>query len=202
MQTAASRFTKMLQADFSLCTLECFAALRLSSFLKTSRLLASWWVREPASPPSGASGSRDSTTGNTKVGCLNGLCAGCSAPLAPPTSSSLPDCPAGVESCPMILVFGCRQSEMDHIYKEETIQARNKGVFKELFSVYSREPGKPKVANKGTTHNPSLPSFLHPFISTARSSNAPQFSRRAEDGGPVRSSRVKPGDSPLQFART
>lgn len=45
----------------------------------------------------------------------------------------------------MILVFGCRQSEMDHIYKEETIQAKNKEVFKELYTVYSREPGKPKV---------------------------------------------------------
>ncbi|XP_077456811.1 nitric oxide synthase 1 isoform X2 [Stigmatopora argus] len=50
----------------------------------------------------------------------------------------------GVESRPMILVFGCRQSEMDHIYKEETIQARNKEVFKELYTAYSREPGKPK----------------------------------------------------------
>uniref|UniRef100_A0A672YJZ9 Nitric oxide synthase n=1 Tax=Sphaeramia orbicularis TaxID=375764 RepID=A0A672YJZ9_9TELE len=50
----------------------------------------------------------------------------------------------GIESCPMILVFGCRQSEMDHIYKEETIQAKNKEVFKELYTAYSREPGKPK----------------------------------------------------------
>lgn len=50
-----------------------------------------------------------------------------------------------MESCPMILVFGCRQSEMDHIYKEETIQAKNKEVFKELITAYSREPGKPKV---------------------------------------------------------
>uniref|UniRef100_H3C394 Nitric oxide synthase n=1 Tax=Tetraodon nigroviridis TaxID=99883 RepID=H3C394_TETNG len=50
----------------------------------------------------------------------------------------------GIESCPMILVFGCRQSEIDHIYKEETIQAKNKNVFKELYTAYSREPGKPK----------------------------------------------------------
>uniref|UniRef100_A0A8C2ZXP7 Nitric oxide synthase n=1 Tax=Cyclopterus lumpus TaxID=8103 RepID=A0A8C2ZXP7_CYCLU len=50
----------------------------------------------------------------------------------------------GLEPCPMILVFGCRQSEMDHIYKEETIQAKNKGVFKELYTAYSREPDKPK----------------------------------------------------------
>ncbi|XP_057214123.1 nitric oxide synthase, brain [Triplophysa rosa] len=50
----------------------------------------------------------------------------------------------GLKACPMILVFGCRQSQIDHIYKEETIQARNKGVFKELYTAYSREPGKPK----------------------------------------------------------
>lgn len=53
--------------------------------------------------------------------------------------------PQGIKSCPMILVFGCRQSEMDHIYKEETLQAKNKDVFKELYAAYSREPGKPKV---------------------------------------------------------
>ncbi|XP_072288550.1 nitric oxide synthase 1 [Eucyclogobius newberryi] len=50
----------------------------------------------------------------------------------------------GIESCPMILVFGCRQSEIDHIYKEETIQAKNRNIFKELYAAYSREPGKPK----------------------------------------------------------
>lgn len=49
-----------------------------------------------------------------------------------------------IESCPMTLVFGCRQSEMDHIYKEETIQAKNKQAFKELYAAYSREPDKPK----------------------------------------------------------
>ncbi|TNN35933.1 Nitric oxide synthase, brain [Liparis tanakae] len=50
----------------------------------------------------------------------------------------------GVQPSPMLLVFGCRQSEVDHIYKEETIQAKNKGVFKELYTAYSREPEKPK----------------------------------------------------------
>ncbi|KAG7260687.1 hypothetical protein CRUP_021501 [Coryphaenoides rupestris] len=50
----------------------------------------------------------------------------------------------GMESGPLVLVFGCRQSQMDHIYKEETIQAKNKEVFKELYTAYSREPGKPK----------------------------------------------------------
>ncbi|KAJ3603901.1 hypothetical protein NHX12_028642 [Muraenolepis orangiensis] len=50
----------------------------------------------------------------------------------------------GLESGSLVLVFGCRQSQMDHIYKEETIQAKNKEVFKELYTAYSREPGKPK----------------------------------------------------------
>ncbi|XP_035386188.1 nitric oxide synthase, brain [Electrophorus electricus] len=50
----------------------------------------------------------------------------------------------GIKSCPMILVFGCRQSQMDHIYREETIQAKNKEVFEELYTAYSREPGRPK----------------------------------------------------------
>uniref|UniRef100_A0A674ILK7 Nitric oxide synthase n=1 Tax=Terrapene triunguis TaxID=2587831 RepID=A0A674ILK7_9SAUR len=50
----------------------------------------------------------------------------------------------GSEPCPMILVFGCRQSKIDHIYKEETLLAKNKGIFKELYTAYSREPDKPK----------------------------------------------------------
>lgn len=154
---------KQVQTVSSLCTLQCVLALGPSSFPKTSRLLVSWWVQEQASPPSGASGSRDSTTGNTKVGCQYGV-GGVSAhsPPHPTPSISHPESShclslAGVELCPMILVFGCRQSEMDHIYQEETIQARNKGVFKELYTVYSREPGKPKVACQGTANNPSLP---------------------------------------------
>lgn len=60
---------------------------------------------------------------------------------------------SGIVSCPMILVFGCRQSEVDHIYKEETIQAKNKEVFKELYAAYSREPDKPKV---GALNHPLL----------------------------------------------
>lgn len=163
----------MVQTVSPLCTLECVLALRPSSFPRTSRLLASWWVLEQASPPLGASGSRDSMIENTKVGCQYGV-GGVSANSPPQPLTPQPQLPlnlpslkpivalnclrhAGVELCPMILVFGCRQSEMDHIYKEETIQAKNKGVFKELYTVYSREPGKPKVACQGSTQNPSLP---------------------------------------------
>ncbi|XP_053556478.1 nitric oxide synthase, brain isoform X2 [Bombina bombina] len=50
----------------------------------------------------------------------------------------------GLKPCPMILVFGCRESKIDHIYKEEALLAKSKGVFKELFTAYSREPNKPK----------------------------------------------------------
>lgn len=45
----------------------------------------------------------------------------------------------------MVLVFGCRQSRIDHIYKEETLFAKSQGVFRELYTAYSREPDKPKV---------------------------------------------------------
>lgn len=47
----------------------------------------------------------------------------------------------------MVLVFGCRQSRIDHIYKEETLFAKTQGVFRELYTAYSREPDKPKVCD-------------------------------------------------------
>lgn len=51
----------------------------------------------------------------------------------------------GLKPCPMVLVFGCRQSRIDHIYKEEALFAKTQGVFRELYTAYSREPDKPKV---------------------------------------------------------
>ncbi|XP_043923547.1 nitric oxide synthase, brain-like [Protopterus annectens] len=45
----------------------------------------------------------------------------------------------------MTLVFGCRQAELDHIYKEETLDAKQKGAFKEVHTGYSREPNIPKT---------------------------------------------------------
>uniref|UniRef100_A0A8V5H7P6 nitric-oxide synthase (NADPH) n=1 Tax=Melopsittacus undulatus TaxID=13146 RepID=A0A8V5H7P6_MELUD len=50
----------------------------------------------------------------------------------------------GLKPCPMVLVFGCRQSRIDHIYKAETLFAKAQGVFRELYTAYSREPDKPK----------------------------------------------------------
>uniref|UniRef100_A0A9L0JTE3 Nitric oxide synthase n=1 Tax=Equus asinus TaxID=9793 RepID=A0A9L0JTE3_EQUAS len=33
----------------------------------------------------------------------------------------------GMSPCPMVLVFGCRQSKIDHIYKEETLHGQEQG---------------------------------------------------------------------------
>ncbi|XP_038631288.1 nitric oxide synthase, brain-like [Scyliorhinus canicula] len=51
----------------------------------------------------------------------------------------------GLEPCPMTLIFGCRRSQMDHLYREEMMDAKMKGVFKEIYTAYSREPDKKKV---------------------------------------------------------
>lgn len=45
----------------------------------------------------------------------------------------------------MSLVFGCQSSETDHLYKEETLEMRRRGVLKSVTSAYSRQPGHPKV---------------------------------------------------------
>ncbi|XP_078600036.1 nitric oxide synthase 1-like isoform X2 [Branchiostoma floridae x Branchiostoma japonicum] len=44
----------------------------------------------------------------------------------------------------MTLVFGCRQSKMDDIYKHETAQAKEDGALTEVYTALSREPGVPK----------------------------------------------------------
>ncbi|XP_042735532.1 nitric oxide synthase, inducible [Lagopus leucura] len=51
----------------------------------------------------------------------------------------------GIKAGDMILLFGCRQPDMDHIYKEEVEEMKRKGVLKEVFTAYSRQPGQPKV---------------------------------------------------------
>uniref|UniRef100_A0A8C4S096 Nitric oxide synthase n=1 Tax=Erpetoichthys calabaricus TaxID=27687 RepID=A0A8C4S096_ERPCA len=51
----------------------------------------------------------------------------------------------GLKTCPMTLVFGCRQSAMDHIYKDEMLDMKRKGVLDEVYTAYSREPDQKKV---------------------------------------------------------
>jgi len=45
----------------------------------------------------------------------------------------------------MFLYFGCRQQNVDELYRNEIDQLVSDKVIKEFYSVYSREPNKPKV---------------------------------------------------------
>uniref|UniRef100_A0A8V5HJ32 Nitric oxide synthase n=1 Tax=Melopsittacus undulatus TaxID=13146 RepID=A0A8V5HJ32_MELUD len=51
----------------------------------------------------------------------------------------------GIKGGDMMLLFGCRQPDMDHLYKAETEEMKRKGILKEVYTAYSRQPGKPKV---------------------------------------------------------
>ncbi|NXA04756.1 NOS2 protein, partial [Sapayoa aenigma] len=51
----------------------------------------------------------------------------------------------GIKGGDMTLLFGCRQPDVDHIYKEETEEMKRKGVLKEIYTAYSRIPGQAKV---------------------------------------------------------
>uniref|UniRef100_A0A8D0G724 Nitric oxide synthase n=1 Tax=Sphenodon punctatus TaxID=8508 RepID=A0A8D0G724_SPHPU len=51
----------------------------------------------------------------------------------------------GVKGRGMTLLFGCRRSDMDHLYKEETQEMKKKGVLSEVHVAFSRQPGQAKV---------------------------------------------------------
>ncbi|XP_072547840.1 nitric oxide synthase, inducible-like [Salminus brasiliensis] len=51
----------------------------------------------------------------------------------------------GLKGSPMMLVFGCRSSDTDHLYKEETFEMRENGTLKSITPAYSRQAGHPKV---------------------------------------------------------
>ncbi|NXL89390.1 NOS2 protein, partial [Alectura lathami] len=51
----------------------------------------------------------------------------------------------GIRGGDMTLLFGCRHPDIDHIYKEEVEEMRRKGVLKEVYTAYSRQPGQAKV---------------------------------------------------------
>ncbi|XP_035416782.1 nitric oxide synthase, inducible [Cygnus atratus] len=51
----------------------------------------------------------------------------------------------GIKGGDMTLLFGCRQPDMDHIYREEIEEMKRKGVLTEVFTAYSRQPGQAKV---------------------------------------------------------
>nr|XP_015212637.1 PREDICTED: nitric oxide synthase, endothelial-like [Lepisosteus oculatus] len=45
----------------------------------------------------------------------------------------------------MVLLFGCRQAEFDHIYKEEMEDAQRRGALSAVYTAYSREKHIPKT---------------------------------------------------------
>uniref|UniRef100_A0A6Q2WR08 Nitric oxide synthase, inducible n=1 Tax=Esox lucius TaxID=8010 RepID=A0A6Q2WR08_ESOLU len=51
----------------------------------------------------------------------------------------------GFSGGPMSLVFGCKSSETDELYNEETLEMIRKGVLKSVTSTYSCQPGYPKL---------------------------------------------------------
>uniref|UniRef100_A0A8D2LUB9 Nitric oxide synthase n=1 Tax=Varanus komodoensis TaxID=61221 RepID=A0A8D2LUB9_VARKO len=51
----------------------------------------------------------------------------------------------GIKGNGMILLFGCRNTHLDHLYKDEMQEMHQKGVLREVYTAYSREPGCPKV---------------------------------------------------------
>jgi len=44
------------------------------------------------------------------------------------------------------LYFGCRNSDVDNIYGDELIKAKNNGTFTDVYIALSREQGTPKVS--------------------------------------------------------
>ncbi|XP_015277399.1 PREDICTED: nitric oxide synthase, inducible [Gekko japonicus] len=51
----------------------------------------------------------------------------------------------GIKGRGMTLLFGCRCSNLDHLYKEEAQEMKRRGVLQEVYTAYSREDGQPKV---------------------------------------------------------
>ncbi|RXN16225.1 nitric oxide inducible-like protein [Labeo rohita] len=50
----------------------------------------------------------------------------------------------GLQISPMTLLFGCRDSQTDHLYKVETLKLRLDGILGNVHTAYSRQPGKQK----------------------------------------------------------
>lgn len=48
---------------------------------------------------------------------------------------------------PMTLLFGCRDSQTDHLYKVETLKLRLDGILGNVNTAYSRQPGKQKASS-------------------------------------------------------
>ncbi|TRY71240.1 hypothetical protein DNTS_014985, partial [Danionella cerebrum] len=51
----------------------------------------------------------------------------------------------GLKGNPITLVFGCRSSDTDHLYKDEIQVMRDNGTISSITTAYSRQTGQPKV---------------------------------------------------------
>ncbi|XP_063060626.1 nitric oxide synthase 2b, inducible [Engraulis encrasicolus] len=51
----------------------------------------------------------------------------------------------GFTGVPMGLVFGCRSADLDHLYKDEVLEMKRRGVFSTISTAYSRQPSQPKM---------------------------------------------------------
>lgn len=47
----------------------------------------------------------------------------------------------------MTLVFGCRSADTDHLYKEEVLELKRRGVFRNVCTAYSHQPSQAKVSS-------------------------------------------------------
>lgn len=74
--------------------------------------------------------------------CVPILCAG-DCPRH--SDKHCPTLVSGLRGGDMTLLFGCRQPDLDHIYREETEEMQRKGVLKDIYTAYSRLPGQEKV---------------------------------------------------------
>lgn len=61
---------------------------------------------------------------------------------------------AGLQPAPMTLVFGCRCSQLDHLYRDEVQDAQQRGVFGRVLTAFSREPNSPKVRDSEGAREP------------------------------------------------
>nr|P79209.2 RecName: Full=Nitric oxide synthase 3; AltName: Full=Constitutive NOS; Short=cNOS; AltName: Full=EC-NOS; AltName: Full=NOS type III; Short=NOSIII; AltName: Full=Nitric oxide synthase, endothelial; Short=Endothelial NOS; Short=eNOS [Ovis aries] len=51
----------------------------------------------------------------------------------------------GLQRAAPTLVFGCRCSQLDHLYRDEVQDAQERGVFGRVLTAFSREPDSPKT---------------------------------------------------------
>lgn len=72
------------------------------------------------------------------------MCQACVPVAAQALTGTVPGV-SGLRGGDMTLLFGCRQPDLDHIYREETEEMKRRGVLRDVYTAYSRLPGQEKV---------------------------------------------------------